>query len=111
MDIPQFIQQFITISNNYDTENYLKLWHTTAVLDDPSVGRVFKGHAGIRKYFEDYFIGYRTQTRLIELDIIDDNEANIEVEFTGEFPEGKIRGTFDFVFKAGKIISAKAELI
>lgn len=59
------------------------------MLDNPSVGQVFKGHSGIREYFEDYFIGYKTQTRLIKLDILSDSEAHIEVEFTGEFPETK----------------------
>jgi len=88
-------------------EKYLK----NAVLDDPSVGKVFNGHAGIRKYFGDYFINYQTQTGLIELDIINDNEAHMEVEFTGEFPGNKIRGTFDFIFKSNKIITAKTDLI
>jgi hypothetical protein len=44
------------------------------------------------------------------LDILPGNEAHIEVEFTGEFPEGKIGGTFDFTFKDGKIDKAKAHL-
>jgi len=46
------------------------MYHKDAKLDDPSVGRIFKGQSGIRKYFEDYFIGYKTQTRLIKLNII-----------------------------------------
>ena len=74
------------------------------------MGQVFKGHLGIKKYFESYFIGYKTKTRLIKSDIISDNEAHIEVEFTGEFPEGKIGGTFDFTFKDGKISKAEANL-
>ncbi|MFC6101434.1 nuclear transport factor 2 family protein [Olivibacter domesticus] len=111
MDINLFIQEFITISNAYDTKNYLDKWHTNAVLDDPSVGQVFKGHAGIEKYFESYFIGYKTQSRLIRLAIISDNEAHIEVAFTGDFPEGKIDGVFDFIFSDGKIAAAKADLI
>lgn len=44
-------------------------------------------------------------------DIISDHEAYIEVEFTGEFPEGRIGGIFDFTFKDGKIAKAKADLI
>lgn len=111
MDIKAFIQDWLVVSNAYDTKNYLERWHKDAVLDDPSVGQVFKGHSGIKKYFESYFIGYKTQTRLVKLDIIADNEAHIEVEFTGEFPEGKIIGIFGFNFEDGKIISAKADLI
>ena len=111
MDINEFVKKWLDKSNTYNTEKYLELWQENAVLDDPSVGQVFKGHSGIKKYFESYFIGYKTQSRLIKLDIISDNEAHIEVEFTGEFPEGKIGGTIDFTFKDGKIDKAKADLI
>lgn len=111
MDINIFIQEFIAVSNAYDTKSYLEKWHIDAVLDDPSVGQIFRGHTGIKKYFESYFIGYKTQTRLVRLDVISDNEAHIEVEFTGDFPEGKIGGTFDLIFRDGKIESATADLI
>lgn len=111
MDIKSFIEDWIVVSNAYDTKNYLEKWDEDAVLDDPSIGQVFQGHSGIKKYFESYFIGYKTQTRLIKLDLIGDNEAHIEVEFTGEFSEGKINGVFDFTFKDRKISKAKADLI
>lgn len=110
MEIKEFINDLLSKSNDYDTEKYLEKWHDNAVLDDPSVGQVFKGHSGIKKYFENNFIGYKTQTRLEKLEIITDNKANIEVEFTGKFPEGKIGGTFEFIFKDGKIDKAKADL-
>lgn len=111
MDIKSFIQDWLAVSNAYDTKNYLEKWDQEAVLDDPSVGQVFKGHSGIKKYFESYFIGYKTQTRLINLKILAKDEAHIEVEFTGEFPGNKIGGMFDFTFKEGKIAKAKADLI
>jgi len=110
MDINAFVNELLAAGNAYDTTGYLKKWHKNAVLSDPSVGQVFKGHSGIQKYFEDYFIGYKTQTRLIKLEIINDETAHIEVEFTGEFPEAKIGGLFDFTFKDGKIASARADL-
>lgn len=105
------IKNWLVVSNNYDTKSYLDKWHKEAVLNDLSVGQVFKGHSGIQKYFENYFIGYKTQTRLVKLDITGNNEAYIEVEFTGEFPGNKIGGIFDFTFKNGKIAKAKADLI
>ncbi|MCW3126069.1 MAG: hypothetical protein JWO03_1727 [Bacteroidetes bacterium] len=111
MDIEKFIQKWIAAGNAYDTNGYLEKYHKNAVLDDPSVGQSFEGHTGIRKYFEDYFIGYKTQTRLIKSEITGDMSAHVEVEFTGEFPEGKIGGIFDLTFKSGKILSAKADLI
>ena len=111
MNIKSFIEDWLAVSNAYDTKNYLEKWHKEAVLDDPSVGQIFKGHSGIKEYFESYFIDYKTQTRLVKLDIISDNEVHIEVEFTGEFPGNKIGGVFDITFKDGKIAKAKADLI
>jgi len=110
MNIHKFIEEFIDLSNAYNTDKYLEKWHEDAVLEDPSVGKVFKGHSDIRNYFESYFIGYKTHTQLEALKIISENEAHIEVKFTGEFPEGKISGTFEFIFSAGKIERAKADL-
>ena len=111
MDIKKFVLDWLAASNAYDTASYLKMWSKDAILNDPSVGRVFKGHTGIRQYFEDYFIGYKTKTRLIRLTIINDNTTHLDVEFTGEFSEGKIGGVFELTFKEGKISVAKADLI
>ena|ERR1700712_3888019 len=110
MDIEAFLLDWIAVSNSYDTEKYLEKYLKDAVLDDPSVGRKFVGHTGIRNYFTDYFIGYNTQTKLVKLKI-EKNKAHLEVEFTGEFPEGKIGGMFDFIFKEQKIATVKADLM
>lgn len=80
-------------------------------MDDPSVGRKFNGHKGITEYFESYFTGYNTHTQQVDLTTTNDEKAHLEVEFTGDFPEGKMRGTFDFKFKNGKIAFVKADLI
>lgn len=110
MDINLFLLDWISLSNSYHTEKYIATYWEDAVLDDPSVGRKFIGHKGILDYYKSYFIGYKTQTKLVS-QIIKDNKAHLEVEFTGEFPEGVIGGTFDFVFKDGKIAKVKAGLI
>lgn len=110
MDLNDFIKDWLWASNSYDTNAYLKMYHKDAALDDVSIGHIFKGHSGIRKYFEDYFIKYKTQTRLVKLNIINPNKVFIEVEFSGEFPEGRIGGTFDFTFKGHKIKTVIASL-
>lgn len=110
MNIETFIKDWIAVSNSYNTEKYLEFYVKDAVLDDPSVGRKFIGHSGIKDYFVSYFIGYKTQTELRKLEI-KENSAYLEVEFTGDFPEGKIGGSFDFTFKNGKIEFVKADLI
>ena len=110
MDIKAFLTDWIAVSNSYNTEKYLAKHLEDAVLDDPSVGRKFVGHKGIREYYVSYFIGYKTQTKLVKLDI-QGNMAHMEVEFTGEFPEGQIGGMFDFTFKDEKIEKVKAVLL
>lgn len=110
MDIKRFITDWLHAANTFDTPDFLKFWHPDAILDDPSVGHIFKGHSAIRNYFEDYFISYNTQTRLVRMEIINEQEVHIEVDFTGEFPGGQIGGIFDFLLKDGKIAFAKADL-
>lgn len=110
INISSFIKKLIEAGNAYDKEKYLSLYHENAILNDPSVGRKFVGHSGIREYFESYFIGYKTQTTLKNLEY-SSQEAHLEVQFTGDFPEGVVTGTFDFKFANGKIAAAKADLI
>jgi len=45
------------------------------------------------------------------MEIISDHEVHLEVEFTGEFPERKICGVFEFILKDGKIDTAIADLL
>ena len=111
MNITTFITDWMNTSNAFDTKKYLEFYLDSAVLDDLSVGRKFIGHNGIKDYFESYFIGYNTQTELVELIIQDEYHAYLEVQFTGNFPEGKIGGTFVFTFKNEKIEHIKADLI
>ncbi|MBB4804606.1 ketosteroid isomerase-like protein [Flavobacterium nitrogenifigens] len=111
MNIHNFINDWLIASNNFDTEKYLEFYESEAILDDPSVGRKFVGHKGIRDYFESYFIGYNTNTKLVNLNIKDAESVHLEVEFTGDFSEGKLGGIFDLKFKDEKITFAKADLI
>lgn len=110
MDIKTFLQNWLEASNSYNTQKYLEFYLDDAVLDDLSVGRKFIGHKGIKEYYTSYFIGYKTQTKLVKLDI-KQNSIYVEVEFTGEFPEGKIGGSFEITFKNEKIELLKADLI
>ena len=105
-----FLDEWIAASNAHDTERYLALWLEDAELVDPSVGDTFSGRERVREYFDDYFIGYDTQTRVVNHELRGDT-LHIEVEFTGTFPEGRIGGTFDFVLREGRIAAAEADLI
>ena len=111
IDIEKLIEDWIAVSNSYNTDKYLSFYGEKAILDDPSVGRKFNGKKGIEEYFENYFIGYKTQTKKVNIIVKDENQAHLEVEFTGDFPQGKVGGTFDFIFKDGKIELVTADLI
>jgi ketosteroid isomerase-like protein len=110
MDIKAFLLDWIVASNSYDTEKYLEKYLEDVVLDDLSIGREFKGHKGVLEYYTKYFIGYQTQTRFLKLHS-QGNTAHLEVEFTGTFPERKIHGMFDFIFRDEKIAAVKADLM
>lgn len=111
MKIKSFVNAWMAAANQFDTNQYLSFFLPNAILDDPSVGRKFIGHTGIRNYFDSYFIGYNTQTRLVKMDIVTGDRVHLEVEFTGSFPEGTIGGVFDISFQNDRIVFMKADLI
>ncbi|MGL2965852.1 nuclear transport factor 2 family protein [Flavobacterium sp. XGLA_31] len=110
MNIKKLVTDWLDVSNSYDTQKYLEKYAADAVLNDPSVGRKFVGHEGIREYYTTYFIGYKTQTRLVKV-TLEGHTAHLEVDFTGEFPGGQIGGLFELTFKEGKIVNAQADLM
>ena len=55
MELEKFIEEWIAVSNSYDTEKYLTFYSEDAVLDDPSVGKKFSGKNGIKEYYESYY--------------------------------------------------------
>lgn len=59
----------IAATNALDVERVLNLFTPDAVVDDPSTGHRFDGHAGIRNYIEQYFIGYHTVTRFLRVSV------------------------------------------
>lgn len=111
MDIKRFITEWIAASNSFNTEKYLSFYLPEAILDDVSLGIKFERYAGIKDYFDKYFMGYNTHTEEMRLMDMGQEHVHLEVRFTGDFPEGKIWGTFDFKFKNGKILFLKADLL
>lgn len=75
----------IAATNAFDAERALKLFAPDAVIDDPSTGHRFDGHAGIRTYIEQYFIGYHTVTHLLSIERMGIMSARVRVDFTGDF--------------------------
>ncbi|MFJ4849409.1 MULTISPECIES: nuclear transport factor 2 family protein [unclassified Streptomyces] len=114
VDHQDIITEWIAASNTHDAGTYLKFFTEDAVLDDPSVGRTFDGVAGIKEYFDAYFIGYRTTTRLQSVTPVPAATGagylHVEVDFTGDFPGGHTGGTFDITFSGDKIAHIRADL-
>jgi uncharacterized protein (TIGR02246 family) len=103
------IQSWIDAANDFDSARFLAFFTDDAVLDDPGVDR-FEGVERIGEYFRDYFIGYRTTTRLVE--VADDGDrAFVTVHFTGDFTGGETGGTFDIRFAGDRFAEVNADLI
>ena len=77
--------RLIKATNAFDVESALALFTPDAVLDDPSVGASFVGHAGIRDYLVRFFVGYHTVTRLLSLEFVGEDRVRARVDFTGDF--------------------------
>ena len=99
----------IAATNAFAVEQVLGLFVHDAVIDDPSTGQRFDGHAGIRRYLEQYFVGYQTVTRLLSMQRIGPQRARVRVDFTGDF--GHEIGNLDITVDAlGLIARLNADL-
>jgi len=98
------ITSWLEATNSHRADAYLAFFTKDAVLDDPSVGEVFKGRSGIKKYYDSYFIGYNTQTELVSIEPRAEF-VHVEVNFTGDFPGGQTGGIFDMTFAPDGLIS------
>jgi hypothetical protein len=109
MNMKKIIKQFIDAANGFDVEAALTLFADDAVIDDISVGEKFKNTTGVRKYLDNFFVGYKTVTKLESIEVIDDRNAMVKVDFTGDF--GHETGGLDFTINsAGLIITINAYL-
>lgn len=83
--IEETVRQFINVTNEFDVDTALQLFAENAIIDDESVGDKFQNTAGVRKYLETFFVGYKTVTRLESLEVINENYAKAKVDFKGNF--------------------------
>ncbi len=93
----------IAATNAFAVEQVLGLFAHDAVIDDPSTGHRFDGHAGIRRYVEQYFVGYQTVTRFLSMQRIGPQRARVRVDFTGDF--GHEIGNLDISVDAQGLIA------
>ena len=109
MDLKKIIAHWLTVSNNFDTEEYIKIYDADAVLNDTTVSETYYGHKGIRNYFEEFFIGYNTKTTIVDITFKNANEVYINAVFDGN-SFSKLKGVFELTFLEDKIVKAKCYL-
>ena len=81
----KLIENFIRATNAFDVDGALSLFAADAVIDDVSVGDAFVGTDGVRRYLERFFVGYNTRSELLSLENVDDFNAVVRLDFTGDF--------------------------
>jgi ketosteroid isomerase-like protein len=106
---PETIGSWIAAADRLDAAEFLSYLTDDVVLDDPSVGARFEGKERVGEYFESYFVGYQTATRLISIESRQ-HDIHVTVEFTGTFPGGRTGGTFDLTFSGNRIDHIVADL-
>lgn len=93
----KLVDTFIQAANAFDVEGVSALFASDAVIDDVSVGDAFVGTEGIRLYLEQFFVGYKTASKLLSLEQLDNFNATVRIDFTGDFGHetGTLKITID----------------
>jgi hypothetical protein len=81
----KLVESIIRTANAFDVEGALSRFAPDAIIDDVSVGDAFIGRDGVRAYLERFFVGYHTKSELLLLERLDDFNAIVRLDFTGDF--------------------------
>jgi len=81
----KIVDTFIKTTNAFDVEGTLALFGSKAVIEDASVGEAFVGIEGVRRYLQEFFVGYKTMSKLLSLEREGDFSAIARMDFTGDF--------------------------
>lgn len=81
----KIVDTFIKTTNAFDVEGTLALFGSKAVIEDASVGEAFAGIEGVRRYLQEFFVGYKTMSKLLSLERMGDFSAIARMDFTGDF--------------------------
>jgi hypothetical protein len=79
------VENFIKTTNAFDIDSALSLFASETVIDNVSDGDAFEGREGVRRYLERFFVGYNTRSRLLSIENLDDFNAIVRLDFTGDF--------------------------
>lgn len=98
----KIVESFIRTANAFDVDGALSLFSSDAVIDDVSVGDAFVGRDGVRDYLERFFVAYHTKSELLSHERLDEFNATIRLDFTGDF--GHEIGVLKIVVNADGLI-------
>lgn len=98
------MQRFVDSTNAADVEGALALFAADAVIDDVSVGDKFAGTTGVRRYLEQFFVGYHTTSKILKVDVASDRRVTARLDFTGDF--GHEIGVLDVSINEEGLIAA-----
>lgn len=107
--LPDIVSDYIKASNEHNMESYLNTFTKNAVIIEESLGSVLIGSQDIGNYFETYFINYRTSTEILEYNV-NNNVIDMRVLFTGDFPQNKVIGSYQFLLENDQIAKLTANL-
>lgn len=103
------IKRLIEATNRFDVDTAVALFAPEAVINDASVGDSFVGTAGVRNYFEQFFVGYNTVSKVLAVQVVSEHRATVRLDFTGDF--GHETGVLDITTGPdGRIIDIVADL-
>lgn len=100
------VERFVAAANAFDVDAALALFAAGAVITDISVGDTFAGTSGVRRYLEQYFVGYHTVSRIISVDVVSEVRAKVQLDFTGDF--GHETGVLDVTIDSDGLIATVA---
>ena len=103
------VNKLIAATNAFDIDAALALFSPDAVVHDVSVGGQFAEHDGITNYLKRYFVDYHTQTRFLSAEFKEQDQAQVRVDFKGDF--GHEIGLLSISFHtSGRIVRIDADL-
>ncbi len=107
--MPEELKVFFAKLNSYNIDEILNFFHEDAVIEELSIGRTLATPDEIKAYFIDYFVSYKTKTKLKTYKF-EDGLHKVNVSFTGNFSSHGADGYLNFKIFDHKIIKITADL-
>ncbi len=108
-ELLEVVLNFIKSSNMLDVNMYLSSFSDTAMIEEKSINNDLYGKEEIRRYFQDYFINYHTQTEVLNYKV-KESYLKMRVQFKGDFTGNEVVGLYKFFIEDKRIVKLIADL-